>query len=338
MERASRKPAGSGARRKRFVAVLVPAVIALLVAGCASSSSAGAAKSSTSKGCGSATDAPAGADLAFYCHKTITFIVDDAPGSDNDREMQALKPGVEKYLGATIKPVYYPGASVVGENKTTTAKNDGSTIGEASIKSSASYIFAGKNVLAFDPEKISYVWVTPPVNYAIVACKGSPYKTLEDLVNGKAQVTDVDIPSYLLTRLFFAAYDINVKYISGYSGSDLPAACQRGDGQVASAPPESFLTSALNAMVPGETPLMLTAPVDPASSLAFLTNSSAVQMSDFVKAHPVTGAKESQALQLMLDFYGPSGHAGWHRRAARNPHRAAGSPPGSVQVRRGRQC
>jgi hypothetical protein len=224
--------------------------------------------------------------------------------------MQALKPGVEKYLGATIKPVYYPGASVVGENKTTTAKNDGSTIGEASIKSSASYIFAGKNVLAFDPEKISYVWVTPPVNYAIVACKGSPFKTLEDLVNGKAQVTDVDIPSYLLTRLFFAAYDINVKYISGYSGSDLPAACQRGDGQVASAPPESFLTSALNAMVPGETPLMLTAPVDPASSLAFLTNSSAVQMSDFVKAHPVTGTKETLALQLMLDFYGPSGMQG----------------------------
>ena len=42
MERASRNPVDSGARRKRFVAILVPAVVALLVAGCASSSSAGA--------------------------------------------------------------------------------------------------------------------------------------------------------------------------------------------------------------------------------------------------------------------------------------------------------
>ena len=183
MERASRKPVDSGARRKRFAAILVPAVVALLVAGCASSNSAGAAKSSGSKGCGSATDAPAGADLAFYCEKTITFIVDDAPGSDNDREMQALKPGIEKYLGATLKPVYYPGASVIGENKTTTAKTDGSTIGEASIKSSASYIFAGKDVLDFDVTKISYLWVTPPVTYIIAACKGSSDTTIDQVLS-----------------------------------------------------------------------------------------------------------------------------------------------------------
>ena len=55
---------------------------------------------------------------------------------------------------------------------------------------------------------------------------------------------------------------------------------------------------------------MLTTPIDAGSLLNFLNNSQAVQMSDFIKSHPVTGAKEQQALQLMQDFYGPNGMQG----------------------------
>src|SRR5262245_46250056 len=92
MERGSRRSAWRPVRRRRLSALLIPATVLLLVVGCSSSNKGGSGTSS--KGCGaasSAPDAPANADFGFYCGKTITFIVDDGPGSDNDREMQALK-------------------------------------------------------------------------------------------------------------------------------------------------------------------------------------------------------------------------------------------------------
>jgi tripartite-type tricarboxylate transporter receptor subunit TctC len=308
----------------RRAGCLTAAVLAAAALAACSTATAG---SSSAKGCGTAANAPAppaGADTSYYCGKTITFIVDDAAGSENDLYFQAVKPYVQKYLGATVKAQYYPGSAVVGSNKTATAASDGLTIGDLDINFSLNQIFNATHAEVFDVSKLSWVFVYKPDAYLIVSCKNSPYKTIAQALASTKTVTLLDIPSgggNEILHFLMAAYGTPHKYITGYSGGNaLGAGCLRGDGDITIGAPSDFLTSAGNAMDPGETPLLLSTSIPAGSSNSFL-NAAAPTFAQFFKQQPVTAALGQQAQQLALSTFNSGIEGGF------------AGPPGIPQAR-----
>jgi tripartite-type tricarboxylate transporter receptor subunit TctC len=271
-----------------------------LVAGCASGGS-GSGGGASGKACGDAVGAPAGADLAFFCGKTITYVVDDEAGSENDLLMEAMRPYVEKYLGAKIKPVYYPGTNVTGMNTTTTAKADGLTLGTVSMFSSLQYKWAGQNVLKFNVGNISYVQVNKAYEYILVSCEGSPYTSIAQVLSSTKPVKIVDINTFIMLRALFPAYNIPHTFISGYTGSTQGPGCARGDGDVAASPPSDFTNAAQTALDPGEQTLLITNPIPSNSSVAFMN--SAPTLAKFIAEHPATSPQAKTADQLLLALF-----------------------------------
>jgi tripartite-type tricarboxylate transporter receptor subunit TctC len=275
------------ARKYRLLALAVAALLATGAAACSSGSG------STSSGSGGGATG-----VAFYKGKTINVVV-NPPGNTLYGEMQLLAPQMAKYLGATMKLVSVPGASVVAQNEAAAAEPDGLTIGILSTLSNISTIYFDANQMSFGLQKLSIIGSFPRNANLMAVCKGSSFKTLNQVLTSKSTVTVLDTnqsTNSLLMHLIFRAYGTPVKYIEGYTPTSAGTGCIRGDGQIYMGPPPYVTNAAGSAMTPGIIPLLLTRDIPSDQTYSWLDKTPTI--TQYETAHPPTHANGSADLNI----------------------------------------
>lgn len=269
--------------------------------------------------CGTSVGTQGGAGgRSFFKGKTINYIVPDPPGNINGMQIVAMKPAIEKYLDAKINIQYIQGETAIGQNQVGKAKPDGLTIGMLPVKTDLSNLYAHATPLGFDMQKASIVGATYTGPALLVACKGSPYKTFDQLLQATKEVSVVNVSKGAdneKAHLLMNAFDIPRKYINGYTGETSAVGCRRGDGDVAMQSVSGFSNAAGTALDPDLTPLLLVGAIPSGSSYSFLSN--VPTLTSAAASAKSTTKVDSTALSLLEEVgeptspqfvtFGPSG-------------------------------
>jgi tripartite-type tricarboxylate transporter receptor subunit TctC len=290
-----------GRRRGRLPAAAAAVVMSLVLAACSSSGSEGTPGSSSA----SASPGSAAAGLAFFKGKTITYVIPNTPGSPPGLIMEAMKSGLEKYLGATINIEYNSNVATVGEDVVGTAKPDGLTLGDMALQVVLNEEYSGQGTPAFSLNDVSWVGATYAAPSGVFGCQESSFTSFGALVKSRTPLKIVEITTGSndeMNRLLMAAWPVPHTFLTGYTTADVTAGCQRGDGNFSS----SSLARALNAsgtsVVAGLTPLLLTGPVPAGSPNAFL-NSKVPTFAEYAKQNPPTTALGREAIALAISSF-----------------------------------
>jgi tripartite-type tricarboxylate transporter receptor subunit TctC len=274
------------------------AAAAVMIAGCSSSSGSGSASSGAT---GSAS-----ANLAFFKGKTITYIVSSKPGNGQGGQILAMKPYLEKYLGATINIQYSEaGSNTVGQNEVEAANPDGLTMGDLLITSDLTAVFQQNSTLSFKMQDATLLGSTESVPDLLVACQGSPYKNFGDYASASSPQVSLEVAgaaSTLFAQLVAAAYRVPGKYLTGYAGEDQEAGCARGDGNVAAGSMPNWVSSNEESPLSGTVPLLEAGPV-PGSSAAKWLNGAVPTLANAAKQYP---PKDATALSAAIEFFQPT--------------------------------
>ena len=273
---------------RRFVAGVAIAVLAVGLSACAKKSDAsGDAKS-------------------FFQGKTISYIVPQPPGGSYDAALQPALPIVEKELGVKIEPVYIKqGTSIVGQNRIAQSKPDGLTIGTLSVSADLPILLAGQQLLAFDLTQQSLIagnLLSPEV---IVACKGSPFKTIEDVLHATKPFKVINTgqgPGFELVKVLFNAYGAPVQSLSGYEDSaSQTTGCLRGDAPlalqtIAALTPQDFEKGLVHGLV------VTTAQAPSSDFYKYLQQTPT--LAQLTSSNPPSDPQGKQVLDLINDQYG----------------------------------
>ena len=181
---------------------------------------------------------------AFFQGKTVTLIVPYGAAGGYEYWAAALKPYLEKALGASrIDIVNKPGGGgLVGEDNLYQATPDGLTIGEVNGGGSIFAQIIDKPGVNFDMTKFGWLG-SPDVETTITAARsGAPYKSFADmwkLRGGADKVVGLSAgyggEDYVGTALPLATFGIPYQMLVAYQGSSAAkAGLLRGDGDIAS--------------------------------------------------------------------------------------------------------
>ena len=255
---------------------------------------------------GHRTPAKVKPDFGFFAGKTITFVIAAAPGSGGiSAAGVALQSPLAAYLHATVN-VEYVSNALTADNSVGTAPPDGLTIGVTGVPTVLNNIYSGVNLTSYSLLKASYVGSTGGQPIMAVACPGSPFTSFDQLLKSKQTVVSVQNSSggsNLISRLLLGAYGAPHKYLTGYTSSTLVPGCQRGDGNWEVNGANNFLTSAGNAITPGFTPLVLTAPF-PKGSPAFGLNKSIPTIASYFAKHKPSTPGGQAIVKILVDQFG----------------------------------
>lgn len=170
----------------------------------------------------------------FYRGKTVTYIVATAPGGAYDGYGRLTARYMEKHLpGSTFVVVNRPGAGhMVGANMIYAAKPDGLTVGTFNMGVLYSQV-VGLKAAQYDLGKMSWVGKAATDKRVIMVSATSPYKSFQDLRAAKEPVpfavSGVGSAAYSELQLLANVFDLNLKLLPGYSGSDDDMAMMRGE-------------------------------------------------------------------------------------------------------------
>lgn len=170
----------------------------------------------------------------FYRGKTVTYIVATAPGGAYDGYGRLTARYMEKHLpGSTFVVVNRPGAGhMVGANMIHAAKPDGLTVGTFNMGVLYSQV-VGLKAAQYDLGKMSWVGKAATDKRVIMVSATSPYKNFQDLRAAKEPVpfavSGVGSAAYSELQLLANVFDLNLKLLPGYSGSDDDMAMMRGE-------------------------------------------------------------------------------------------------------------
>ncbi len=170
----------------------------------------------------------------FYRGKTVTYIVATAPGGAYDGYGRLTARFMEKHLpGSTFVVVNRPGAGhMVGANMIHAAKPDGLTVGTFNMGVLYSQV-VGLKAAQYDLGKMSWVGKAATDKRVIMVSTTSPYKNFQDLRAAKEPVpfavSGVGSAAYSELQLLANVFDLNLKLLPGYSGSDDDMAMMRGE-------------------------------------------------------------------------------------------------------------
>lgn len=170
----------------------------------------------------------------FYRGKTVTYIVATAPGGAYDGYGRLTARYMEKHLpGSTFVVVNRPGAGhMVGANMIYAAKPDGLTLGTFNMGVLYSQV-VGLKAAQYDLGKMSWVGKAATDKRVIMVSATSPYKSFQDLRAAKEPVpfavSGVGSAAYSELQLLANVFDLNLKLLPGYSGSDDDMAMMRGE-------------------------------------------------------------------------------------------------------------
>lgn len=172
---------------------------------------------------------------AFYKGKNLTFIVPYTPGGGYDVYSRILAPFLEKYTGARVIVRNMPGAGgILGVNEVYNAPPNGLTIGiQNCVGSITSQLSAVKGV-RYDLTKFSWIGRMATNLRVLVMRKGSPYKSVQQLLSAtkpvKIGATGLGGSTYVDAVITKQALNLPVEVIHGYdSSSEIDLGLLRGE-------------------------------------------------------------------------------------------------------------
>jgi tripartite-type tricarboxylate transporter receptor subunit TctC len=289
MTRDHSKPAGrpTCSTRRRAAAVLAVAVVGgTLLSGVAAAS-------------------PAGANLAFYKGKTITWDVPSAPGASFYDSATILAPLVEKYLDATVNIVSIPaGATIAGQDQAAAASPNGLTIGDLNVSANISNKATNVAGINFDETKVGYVSGLPINPDVFVISPSQSYKTWDALVAARpSSLSSADYAGSIdiLQRTMYGAYGIKAKLVTGYSDvPDQVAGFLRGDTQLAANQVPAFESTIAGGKARA---LLVTAPITAGSS-GYAQLKTVPDIAQFAAKNPPKTAGGKNAIKAMETLFG----------------------------------
>ena len=183
---------------------------------------------------GASGSAHAQSGAEFFRDKTVTYIVATAAGGGYDGYGRLTARFMEKHLpGSTFVVVNRPGAGhLIGANMIWSAKPDGLTMGTFNIGVMYSQL-TGAKAAQYDLGKMSWIGKAASDTRVIMVGIDSAIKTFQDLRDAKQAVnfavSGVGSAAYTELRLLADVFDLNIKLLAGYSGSDDDMAIMRGE-------------------------------------------------------------------------------------------------------------
>lgn len=178
--------------------------------------------------------APANAAADWAKGRTFTYIVATAAGGGYDGYGRLTARYMEKHLpGSTFVVVNRPGAGhLIGTNLIYAAKPDGHTMGTFNMGVLYSQL-TGKRAARFDLGKMSWIGKAAADTRVMMVAIQSPLKSFTDLMNAKEPVpfavSGVGSAAYTELQLLRNVFDLRLKLLSGYSGSEDDMAMMRGE-------------------------------------------------------------------------------------------------------------
>jgi tripartite-type tricarboxylate transporter receptor subunit TctC len=166
--------------------------------------------------------------------KTITYVVATSPGGGYDGYSRLTARYMEKYLpGSTFVVINRPGAGhLIGTNLIYSARPNGQTIGSFNMGVLYSQL-VGSKAARFDLAKMSWVGKAAADKRIIMVAAQSPFKSFHDLQKAKNPVpfavSGVGSAAYTELRLLANVYNLKIKLMSGYSGTEDDLAMMRGE-------------------------------------------------------------------------------------------------------------
>ena len=181
--------------------------------------------------------APSDADdkaVEFFRGKTVTYIVATGPGGGHDFYGRLAARHMERYLpGSTFIVRNVPGAGhLIGANTVYGSKPDGLTIGTFSTGITVSQII-GKEGIRFDLKKMSWIGKGATDIRVLLISDKSGFKDFNDLKNAKREIklatSGVGSGAYNETLIIARAFEIPLRVMVGYSGSERAMGMMRGE-------------------------------------------------------------------------------------------------------------
>ena len=131
-----------------------------------------------------------------YPDQVITMIVNYSAGGGTDLAARAIADAAAKQLNGNITYQNLTGGSgTVGVTSLAQAKNDGYTIGVATLSPLA--LVPYQLEVTYTPDDFEYICAFSQYGYGVVVSKDSPYQTLDDLLNAaKAETVNFGATGY----------------------------------------------------------------------------------------------------------------------------------------------
>lgn len=171
---------------------------------------------------------------AYFRDKTVTYIVSTAPGGGHDFYGRLAARHMERFLpGSTFVVKNVPGAGhLIGANTIYASKPDGLTIGTFSTGITISQI-VGKKGIRFDLRKMSWIGKGATDIRVLMVTDKSGFDSFDDLRKSKRKVklgtSGVGTGAYNETLIIGHAFNLPLKPMVGYSGSDRAMGMLRGE-------------------------------------------------------------------------------------------------------------
>jgi tripartite-type tricarboxylate transporter receptor subunit TctC len=172
---------------------------------------------------------------AFYKGKNLTFIVPYTPGGGYDAYSRLIAPYLRKYTGARIIVRNMPGAGgMLGVNELYSAPPNGLTIGIQNAVASVTNQIVGIKGVRYDLTKFGWIVRLTTDPRVLAMRKGSPIKTIQQLINAKGPVTigatGLGGSTYVDAVITKRALNLPVEIIHGYdSSSEIDLGLLRGE-------------------------------------------------------------------------------------------------------------
>ena len=182
-----------------------------------------------------ATPAPAQTGAGFYNGKTITYIVATPPGGGYDFWGRLIAEYMQKHLpGSTVVVKNMPGAGhLVGANATYASKPDGLTIGTFNTGLIYAQIIEHDGA-KFDLSKMSWIGKAATEPRVLAIASHSPIESFDGLRAAKEPVNFATSgggtsSDFVETHLLANGLKLNMKILTGYSGTERRLAMRRGE-------------------------------------------------------------------------------------------------------------
>ena len=170
----------------------------------------------------------------WFKSRTATYIVSTSPGGGHDFYGRLAARHMERQLpGSTFVVRNVPGAGhLVGANTIYASKPDGLTMGTFSTGITVSQII-GKEGIRFDLKKMSWIGKGATDTRVLLISDKAGFKDFKDIMTSKREVklssAGVGTGAYYETVIIAKAFDLPLKNLLGYSGSERAMGMLRGE-------------------------------------------------------------------------------------------------------------
>ena len=182
-----------------------------------------------------ATPALAQTGADFFKGKTVTYIVATPPGGGYDFYGRLVSEYLQKYLpGSTVVVKNMPGAGhLVGANALYASKPDGLTIGTFNTGLIYAQVI-NHDGAKFDLSKMSWIGKAATEPRVLAIASHSPIMSFDDLRKAKEPINFATSgggtsSDFVETHLLANGLKLNMKILTGYSGTERRLAMRRGE-------------------------------------------------------------------------------------------------------------